>query len=712
MNNLPQKVDKKSRIKKIKKIKEERKKRIKEEKQSKSSNELALKKESVSKETVELGSSKFSFSSIRSQITLSFAAIGLILIVLVGFTLHYFSDVEKRHNDLANQKTKLMTNLLTLDKFVKESSLETMSFLNSNSEDNLNDQRYLWKNIKKYKKFTETFINASNNNEYLSAFVDYQENLIVLEELQEKLIQENVSLNESSFYLQNMKTPVDLLSTYANKAFYNKNTSKSGELFFNIIDSIQKYTTLYNQKALELCLLNDAESQSELEYYTSKLEETNLLLKSLKKKELAYYFNSVGKINDQIDQLVVLTYGLTEEVSKKNGKQKLRLYKELSTIHKDLELAARTILDKEDESIVNETKALSTRIVNVKNLEYWFLGGGLVVSIILAFLAIKRIVHPIQKLRDVFAEMTKGILPEKIEGNNNEIGDVILATNIFVDSLKETANFANSIGEGNLTKEYAPLGKDDSLGHSLLEMREKLKVASQEDKIREWKIKRVTRFSELLRQNADDLELFGFNIISELTKSIGADQGAIFALEEGNEYNYLKMIGCYAFERRKYINKEVLKGEGIIGQCWQEKGSIHLKEIPQSYIKIKSGLGDSQPKEVLAVPLIEADEVFGIIEIASFKALDSYKIEYVQELCESIASTLKGIKINVQTQQLLTDSKKMTESMRSQEEELRQTAEEMQATTEDLEQRIREDKKESDEIIRNLKEKIRQLEGK
>jgi transcriptional regulator with GAF, ATPase, and Fis domain len=308
--------------------------------------------------------------------------------------------------------------------------------------------------------------------------------------------------------------------------------------------------------------------------------------------------------------------------------------------------------------------------------------------------------------------MTKGVLPEKIEANNNEIGDVILATNIFVDSLKETANFANSIGEGNLTKEYAPLGKDDSLGHSLLEMREKLKVASEEDKIREWKIKGVTRFSELLRQNADDLELFGFNIISELTKSIGADQGAIFALEEGNEYNYLKMIGCYAFERRKYINKEVLKGEGIIGQCWQEKGSIHLKEIPQSYIKIKSGLGDSQPKEVLAVPLIEADEVFGIIEIASFKALDSYKIEYVQELCESIASTLKGIKINVQTQQLLTDSKKMTESMRSQEEELRQTAEEMQATTEDLEQRIREDKKESDEIIRNLKEKIRQLEGK
>lgn len=718
MKNLPKKVDKKDRIKKLK---EERKQLIKQKKEAAklakkqakkaTKNELAVQSDVEEVNQIEIGTSKFSFSSIRGQLALSFATVGIILIVLVGLTVYYFTDIEKKHNNLAKQKTMLMTNLLTLDKYVKESSLLTMSFLNSNLDDNLNDQRYLWKEINKFVKITQPFVTSSNNNEYLSAFSDYKENLKVLEDMQERLIQDKVSINESSFYLSNMKTPIELLSTYSNKSFYNKNTTKAGKLFIGIIDSVQTYVDQYNQKALELCLLNNDKSQAELEFYTDKLEQINLKLKTLKGNSLSYYFNSISKINDQIDELVILTFGLTEEINKKNGKGNIESFTELSTIHKELELAVRTILDNEEKSIIDETNELSRRIVNIKNLEYWFLGGGLSIAILLAFLSIKRIVHPIQKVRDVFAEMTKGVLPNKIEPNNNEIGDVIKATNIFVDNLKQTANFANSIGEGKLEENFEPLGKEDNLGLALLEMREKLKDANEQDKIREWKVQGVTRFSELLRQNTDDIELFGFNIVSELTKSIGADQGAIFSIESG-EVDYLSMVGCYAFERRKYLNKEVLKGEGLIGQCWQEMATIHLTEIPKSYIKIKSGLGESLPAEVLVVPLIEANEIFGVIEIASFQKLDSYKIEYVEELCESIASTLKGIKVNIQTQKLLSESKEMTENMRSQEEELRQTAEEMQATTEDLENRLREEKAEAEKTIKELKDKIRQLESK
>lgn len=719
MKNLPNKVNQKERLKKIK---EERKKRIQEEKAAKklarkspkkNSAELAVVQDNQDQvNTLELGNSKFSFSSIRGQLALSFGLIGLLLIAIVGITVSYFSDVEKQHNELSNQKSTLMRNLLALDKDVKESSLLTMNYINSGIEQNLKDRNYLWKQIKVSVKQLDPFVVASNNEGYLQAFNDYSNKLNYLKEIQESIIEEEVSLNESSYYLTNMKQPIDLIDNYTNRANYNSNRSSAGRQFFELIDSIRFYTKLYNQKALEVSLINSKNSFEDFNSANTKLESLYEISKQLRLGSLSYYSNSLFKINQELDNLLILSLGFQEEFKKKNGKLSSDAFVELSNLHEGLDGNAKWILDKEELEIINQTKALSSRLVFVRNLEYIFLGIGLLIAIVLAYLSIKRIVQPIQKLRDVFAEMTKGVLPDQIKANNNEIGDVIKATNIFVDGLKETANFANSIGEGKLEEDYEPLSKDDNLGLSLLEMREKLKEASEQDKIREWKVQGVTRFSELLRQNSADIESFGFNIVMELTKNIGADQGAIFSIEENNDEGFLKMIGCYAFERRKYIDREILKGEGLVGQCWQEKDIIHLTEIPKTYMKIKSGLGEAQPAEVIVVPLIEANEIYGVIEIASFNKIEEYKIEYIQELCESIASTLKGIKINVQTQKLLTESKEMTESMRSQEEELRQTAEEMQATTEDLEQRLREEKAEAEARIKELQDKIRTLEGR
>lgn len=716
MKNLPNKANQKA---KLKKIKEERKKRIQEEKQAeklakkKKSSELAVVQEEQNQvETLELGSSKFSFSSIRGQLTLSFGLIGLMLISFVGVTVYYFSEVEKQHNELSNQKSKLLTDLLALDKDVKESSLLTMSYLNTGIEKNLNDRNYLWKKIKVSTKQLEPFISGSNKQDYIQAFGDYKNKLTYLKDIQESIIEQEVALNESSYYLTNMKQPIELIDNYTNKANYNSNRSSVGTKFFELIDSIRFYTKLYNQKALEVSLIGSEKSYDGFNLANEKLEILYDQSKRLRNGFLSYYSNSLFKINKELDNLLILSLGLKEEYKNKNGQLNNNAYAELSKLHEELDGVAKWILDPEEGEIRAESKRLSSRLVFIRDVEYTFLGVGLLIAIILAYLAIRRIVQPIQKLRDIFADMTKGVLPENIKANNNEIGDVIKATNIFVDGLKETANFANSIGEGKLEESFEPLSKDDNLGLSLLEMRQKLKEASEQDKIREWKVQGVTRFSELLRQNSSDIESFGFNIIMELTKNIGADQGAIFSLEESPDKKFLKMIGCYAFERRKYINREILKGEGLVGQCWQEKDTIHLTEIPKTYMKIKSGLGEAQPADIIVVPLIEANEIYGVIEIASFNKIEEYKIEYIQELCESIASTLKGIKINVQTQKLLSESKEMTESMRSQEEELRQTAEEMQATTEDLEQRLQEEKAEAEARIRELQDKIRQLEGR
>ncbi len=318
--------------------------------------------------------------------------------------------------------------------------------------------------------------------------------------------------------------------------------------------------------------------------------------------------------------------------------------------------------------------------------------GGLLVAIF----SIRSIVKPIANLKSILLMMGKGKLPDhKVHVGTDEIGEMANALNFLVDGLKEKSLFAEEIGKGNFNHNYNPLSDEDVLGISLLEMRKSLQTAEEEeekrkeeDHKRNWATQGLAKFAELLRQDNDNIEALSFNLIMNLVKYLGANQGGVFIVnDEDNNNVFVEMKACYAFERRKFLEKRILLGEGLIGTCLQEGQTIFLTEVPENYISITSGLGDSNPRCILIVPLKLNDQIFGIIEIASFKVLEPYQIEFVEKIGESIASTISSVKINIRTNELLIQSQEQSEEMRAQEEEMRQNMEEMHATQEEMERK-------------------------
>jgi septal ring factor EnvC (AmiA/AmiB activator) len=116
--------------------------------------------------------------------------------------------------------------------------------------------------------------------------------------------------------------------------------------------------------------------------------------------------------------------------------------------------------------------------------------------------------------------------------------------------------------------------------------------------------------------------------------------------------------------------------------------------VPGDYIKITSGLGEATPRFVVIVPLIIQSRVMGVMELASFEVMESYKIDFLKKISENIASILLNKKINTETSQLLAEAKEKEQRLAAQEEELRQNAEEMQAVQEQMERQQRELEKE------------------
>ena len=313
------------------------------------------------------------------------------------------------------------------------------------------------------------------------------------------------------------------------------------------------------------------------------------------------------------------------------------------------------------------------------------------VSLLLAFFTVRSLVVPIKYMKKLLLSMSRGVLPDRaIKASGDEIGEMSKALNELVIGLKALSGFALEIGRGNYNSDFKPLSDDDVLGNALLRMRDDLKSATVEDtkrkledEQRNWATTGVAKFSDILRQDNDKLDVLSYNVISNLVKYMDANQGGIFIINDNDKLNiFIELVACYAYNRKRHLEKNMQLGEGLIGRCILEKETIYLTDIPDNYVKINSGLGDSNPRSLLLVPLAMNDSVFGVIEIASFKEIQAYQIEFVVKIAEIIAATLSTVKINMKTSELLEQSHIQAEELAAQEEEMRQNMEELRATQE------------------------------
>lgn len=357
---------------------------------------------------------------------------------------------------------------------------------------------------------------------------------------------------------------------------------------------------------------------------------------------------------------------------------------QLQTILTDLNnlAKAQTVITAQSE----EELIVSTR--NLRNITLILAGITILLGFGAAVLLMRSITRPVNFLKNVVVKLGRGELVEEKQTkfSNDEIGEMAQAMDNLVTGLKATTLFAGNIGKGNYATDFKPLSDHDVLGNALINMRDNLARVAEEDKKRNWATEGLAKFGEILRSNTNDLNKLADEIIMNLVKYLKGNQGAIYIVDdvEQGEEPTISMKSCYAWDKKKYLNHKIHKGEGLAGQAWQEGETIYLTEVPQNYIKITSGLGDANPTCILIVPLKINEQIFGIVEIASFTELQDFEVEFVEKIAESIASTISTVKVNARTQRLLEESQEMTEQMRAQEEEMRQNMEELQATQEEM----------------------------
>ena len=251
---------------------------------------------------------------------------------------------------------------------------------------------------------------------------------------------------------------------------------------------------------------------------------------------------------------------------------------------------------------------------------------ALLVASLLGFLTFRRIVTPIQALDASVKTIAAGDYQKAVP---------------FVAAPDETGGLARSI---------------DVLKQGAAAMDEQRWVKSN-----------VSKLTGAL-QGADSLEEFGRRLLSDLVPMLGGGVAVLYVADE--TLGHLHRVAAYGFTDGSGSASSIRFGQGLVGQCARERRIIAVTNLPSDYLSIASGLGQAAPVQAMALPVASKDVVLGVLEVASFRPLNSLEKSLVDELLPVVAMSLDILQRNLRTQELLGQTRAQASQLEEQAKEL------------------------------------------
>jgi signal transduction histidine kinase/DNA-binding response OmpR family regulator len=154
---------------------------------------------------------------------------------------------------------------------------------------------------------------------------------------------------------------------------------------------------------------------------------------------------------------------------------------------------------------------------------------------------------------------------------------------------------------------------------------------------------------------------------------------AVAALYVRQEDGQLQRVAAYGMVHESDEAGQSLDStEGLVGQAALENRVLQLDDLPASYLKVSSGLGQGPARHVLVVPVHNDGLVNGVVELGFLRALAPRDLEFVTMIASNIGNSLHAALYRRRLEDVLSQSQELNEELQVQQEELRTTNEELE----------------------------------
>ncbi|RYD36247.1 MAG: response regulator, partial [Verrucomicrobiaceae bacterium] len=187
-----------------------------------------------------------------------------------------------------------------------------------------------------------------------------------------------------------------------------------------------------------------------------------------------------------------------------------------------------------------------------------------------------------------------------------------------------------------------------------------------------WLQEGQTRISERIVGD-HRLEELGDKVLGFMATYLDAKVGAIFIEDDG----VFRRCATYAAAPESVPERFAL-GEGLLGQAAKDGRPLVVNDVPDGYLKLGSGLGNSNPRHLLVVPISLEGRVNCVVEIGFFNKVRNSDFELFERVDESVATAVQSVKYRTRLQELLEETQRQSEEVQAQSEELRVSNEELE----------------------------------
>src|ERR1700704_1355666 len=273
-----------------------------------------------------------------------------------------------------------------------------------------------------------------------------------------------------------------------------------------------------------------------------------------------------------------------------------------------------------------------------------------------------------------------------------------LAANLTTQ-VRAIAEVSTAVTKGDLTRSITveAQGEVAALKDNINEMILNLKDTTQKNTEQDWLKTNLARFTRML-QGQRDMKTVAQMVLSELAPLVNAQQGVFYVNQSDNGQPVMRLLGGYAYSKRKNLANEFQAGEGLVGQCTLERERILVTNVPGNYVHVSSGLGEAAPNNIVVLPVLFEGEAKAVIELSTFHTFSDTHLTFLDQLTESIGIVLNTIEANTRTEDLLLQSQSLAAELQSQQDELKKTNEQLEQQAESL--------RESEELLKSQQEEL------
>ncbi|MBI1948459.1 MAG: response regulator [Deltaproteobacteria bacterium] len=182
-------------------------------------------------------------------------------------------------------------------------------------------------------------------------------------------------------------------------------------------------------------------------------------------------------------------------------------------------------------------------------------------------------------------------------------------------------------------------------------------------------------------QGEQAIDELGRNGLSSLARYLDAQVGAMYVRQETGD---LERCGSYARGVVQQGSEVVRPGEGLVGQTALDGKAMVVRDLPDGYVDVRSGVGAAKPRTLVLVPTTVDGVVNGVLEVGFLAEPGERVRRLLDEAALSLGTAFRSARYRQRQIELLAETQQQAEELKAQQEALKASNDEMHATNEEL----------------------------